>query len=123
MQLNNAAPVSILIVINAIAFMYYGYNCLFSERMSEEFNRFRLSILKRKITGALQIIGALGLLAGLFYYPLGLVASLGLSILMLLGFGVRLKIKDGFFQTIPSFLLMVLNGYFTWYFAHLIGFW
>ena len=123
MHFKSISPVSILIAINAFAFLYYGYNCLFSERMSVEFNRFRLTVLKRKITGALQIIGALGLLAGLFYYPLGLVASLGLCLLMLLGFGLRLKIKDSFLETTPSFLLMVLNGYFTWYFGHLIGFW
>lgn len=40
-----------------------------------------------------------------------LLASGGLAVLMLLGFGVRLKIGDGFWLSLPSFLFMLLNGY------------
>lgn len=123
MHSNIATPVLIFILVNAFAFIYYGYNCLFSERMSEEFKRFKLSVVERKITGALQILGALGVLIGLFYYPLGMAASFGLSLLMLLGFAVRLNIKDGFAKSAPSFILMLLNGYFAWYFGELLALW
>ena len=36
--------------------------------------------------------------------------------LMLLGFCVRLKIKDGFVKSFPSFFYMALNAYLFWYY-------
>ena len=77
--------------------------------MATEFIRFGLTKSQRQGTGVLQILGALGILAGTIYPSIGLVAATGLSVLMLLGFGVRLKIKDSFVQSFPSFLMLVLN--------------
>ena len=68
--------------------------------MATEFIRFGLTKSQRQGTGVLQILGALGILAGTIYPSIGL---------MLLGFGVRLKIKDSFVQSFPSFLMLVLN--------------
>jgi hypothetical protein len=113
----------ILCSANALAFLYYGYNCLFSEKMYAEFNRFQLSVGQLKLTGILQIMGALGVLAGLYLPLLGLMASAGLSLLMLLGFGVRLKIKDSLLLSAPSFIFMLLNGYLSWYFGSALSFW
>ena len=93
----------------AVSFLFYGYQCLFTIKMSEEFHRFRLTTAQRQLTGSLQIVGALGIVSGLWYPIIGLAASTGLSMLMLLGFGVRLKIKDSFSQTFPSFLMFALN--------------
>ncbi len=107
----------------AIAFLFYGYNCLFSTKLVEEFDRFQLTPLQRKITGIAQIFGALGLLFGLWYYPIGFVASLGLSVLMLLGFMVRLKIRDSFIASAPSLILILINGYFFYYFGGLLQYW
>jgi uncharacterized membrane protein len=62
------------------------------------------------MTGFLQLLGAIGLLIGLYFSPiLLLLASIGLSILMIAGFIVRLKINDNFIQSSPSFLFAVLN--------------
>jgi hypothetical protein len=62
------------------------------------------------MTGFLQLLGAIGLLIGLYFSPiLLLLASMGLSILMIAGFIVRLKINDNFIQSSPSFLFAVLN--------------
>jgi hypothetical protein len=62
------------------------------------------------MTGFLQLLGAIGLLIGLYFSPtLLLLASTGLSILMIAGFIVRLKINDNFIQSSPSFLFAVLN--------------
>jgi uncharacterized membrane protein YphA (DoxX/SURF4 family) len=99
-----------LIVVSAISFLFYGVNCLFNKKMSQEFKRFGLSKFQ-KLTGILQIIGATGLLMGYFYPILILIASAGLSLLMLLGFFVRLKIKDGLLLSLPSFAFMLLNLY------------
>jgi hypothetical protein len=62
------------------------------------------------MTGFLQLLGAIGLLIGLYFSPiLLLLASMGLGILMIAGFIVRLKINDNFIQSSPSFIFAVLN--------------
>lgn len=79
--------------------------------MKTEFVRYGL-VQQRTTVGVLQLIGAVGLFLGYLYNPvLQLIASLGLCILMILGFGVRLKIKDSFIQSAPSLLYALINGY------------
>tara|TARA_R110000772_G_scaffold143701_1_gene253246 strand:- start:48 stop:392 length:345 start_codon:yes stop_codon:yes gene_type:complete len=99
-----------LIFISAFSFLFYGLNCLFNKNMFQEFKRFGLSNF-RELTGILQILGAIGLLLGYFYPILVIIASAGLALLMLLGFLVRLKIKDGLLVSLPSFAFMLLNLY------------
>ena len=77
--------------------------------MVVEFERYRLARF-RKITGYLQILGAVGLLVGFVQSVAGLMAALGLSIQMLLGFGVRLLIRDSLLQCLPSFSFMLINA-------------
>jgi len=84
--------------------------------MKLEFNRFRLSNVQRKITGLLQILGGIFLLLGFINPLIGLVAAGGLTVQMLLGFIVRLRIKDSFILASPSFIFMILNGYLFMYF-------
>ena len=99
-----------LIFISASSFLFYGLHCLFSKKMAQEFKRFGLNDF-RKPTGILQLIGAIGLLMGFFYPILTLIASAGLAFLMLLGFLVRLKIKDSLLVSSPAFAFMLLNLY------------
>jgi hypothetical protein len=47
----------------------------------------------------------------LFLPILGCLAASGLSLLMLLGFLVRLKIKDGALRALPALFFMALNLY------------
>ncbi|RAJ26707.1 DoxX-like protein [Gelidibacter algens] len=64
----------------------------------------------RRLTGYLQLLGAIGLLVGLYVSPIILlVASIGLSMLMLAGFIVRLKIKDNFIKSSPAFTFAAIN--------------
>lgn len=93
----------------AVIFIFYGVQCLFSAKMKAEFNRFKLTSFQRILTGVLQLLGAFGLFFGIFHQWLGLIASAGLGILMMLGFYVRIKIKDDFWQTFPSLFFMILN--------------
>ncbi len=106
----------VLTIFSGISFFIYGYNCFFSEFMIQEFDRFRLSKPQRIITGVAQMLGAVGLFLGLFYPFFGLLAAFGLSLLMLMGFVVRLKIKDKLKESLPSFIFMILNGYLFWQF-------
>lgn len=106
----------VLTIFSGISFFIYGYNCLFSEFMIQEFGRFGLPKPQRIITGVAQMFGSVGLFLGLFYPFFGLVAAFGLSLLMLMGFAVRLKIKDKLKESLPSFIFMILNGYLFWQF-------
>jgi len=84
---------TILVWFSGFAFIVFGINCFTSKFIIDEFIRYKLPKY-RKLTGFLQLVGATGQLIGLYYSPaLLLLSSVGLSILMLAGFGVRLKIK------------------------------
>ena len=100
------------IIISSISFIFYGFNCLYSKAMVNEFRRFGLSNGQRKLTGILQLFGGLGLAIGYFTsaYIL-LFASVGLCLLMLIGFGVRLKIRDSLLESLPSFIFALINAY------------
>ncbi len=96
-------------IVLGLIFIYYGLQCLFSMKMKAEFIRFELTTYQRKWTGLLQLMGATGLITGVFFPLIGATASAGLGLLMLLGFMVRLKIKDSWSETFPSFFLMLIN--------------
>jgi lysylphosphatidylglycerol synthetase-like protein (DUF2156 family) len=97
-------------VLSGVAFVGYGVSCLVSPVMAREFERFDLARF-RTLVGALEVGGGAGLLAGLWYLPLLCVAAVGLTVLMLLGVGVRVRLRDGVMLTLPALLLGVVNGY------------
>ncbi len=99
-----------LMIFSAVSFLFFGLSCLFSKYMVDEFKRYGLANF-RLLNGILQVVAACALFLGVWYKPLALVASLGLSLLMFAGFLVRLKIRDGFVKSSPAFLYMVLNAY------------
>lgn len=101
---------NILIIGCAISFLYYGITFFTNSGMEEEFVRYNLDKF-RKLIGCLQLSGGTGLLVGLLSPPVLITASGGLALLMLIGFGVRVKMKDGFLQSLPSFIFMILNCY------------
>jgi hypothetical protein len=78
--------------------------------MKDEFKRYGLEKFTL-MTSILQILGGTGLIVGLLLHPILLISSAGLSILMLFGFIVRMKIKDGFWLSLPSFSYFVINSY------------
>lgn len=102
---------NIITIFSALSFTYYGITCLFSKKMVLEFERFGLTPVQRILTGALQLLGSMGLLIGLVQPLIGLIASSGLAVLMFLGFLVRLKIRDGLVLSLPALLYMILNIY------------
>lgn len=97
-------------VFSIASFLVYGLSCLFSDAMVAEFERFELSRFRR-LTGALEVLGALGLLVGYFLPPLVLAASAGLTLLMILGVATRARVGDSFVATLPALLLLLVNLY------------
>ena len=102
----------ILSLLLSFCFLFYGINCLFFDKMKTEFARFGLTDSQRKITGYLQILGGLGLAIGWFFSSIILIFSaFGLSILMLLGFITRLRIKDSLYASFPALFFFLINLY------------
>jgi uncharacterized membrane protein YphA (DoxX/SURF4 family) len=96
------------IVLSAALFLLYGFLCLFSNGMQEEFERYGLSRFRR-LTGGLEVLGGAGLLVGLLLPPVLVVASGGLALLMLLGVIARVRVRDPLLQTMPAAFLLVVN--------------
>ncbi|RAR47652.1 hypothetical protein B0I10_108155 [Flavobacterium lacus] len=78
--------------------------------MKNEFKRFNLEKLGL-LTIILEFIGATGLLIGLHYNLILIVASLGITLLMLCGVLVRIKLKDSIWVSLPALFFMLLNLY------------
>jgi uncharacterized membrane protein YphA (DoxX/SURF4 family) len=95
-------------VISIVAFLVYGLSCLFSQGMAAEFERFGLSRFRR-LTGALEVVGALGLLAGYLFAPLVPAASAGLTLLMVLGVITRVRVRDPLVEILPAIVLLLIN--------------
>ena len=92
------------------SFIVYGILCVFSPSMHREFERFGLTKF-RTLVGILEVLGGLGLWVGVRYSPIAAMASAGLSLLMILGFSVRIKIKDSLMQALPALFFAFINLY------------
>jgi uncharacterized membrane protein YphA (DoxX/SURF4 family) len=101
---------TILTLISGLVFLFYGIVCCFSAQMKREFERFGLPKFTI-LVGVLEILGGLGLLIGLKINFILLISSAGLALLMFLGVGVRIKVKDSLLLSTPAFVLMLLNVY------------
>jgi hypothetical protein len=91
-------------------FLYFGLACLFADGMVEEFERYGLSRF-RKTTGALEVLGAAGLIAGYVLPLVSVVSATALALMMLLGLGVRVRVGDRFVEMVPAAFLLVVNAF------------
>jgi len=99
-----------LVLFSSISFLSYGIAYFMSPKMKSEFIRFGLSKFG-SLTAILEILGALGLLAGLMVDYLLILSSGGLALLMLFGVLARLRVNDGFFAILPALFFLGLNAY------------
>ena len=101
---------TVCVLFSSLSFFAYAYSYFKAPKMKEEFKRFGLEKLGFTVI-VLEILGATGLLVGLKFNLILLISSLGLSLLMLAGVLVRIKIKDTIWISLPAFFYMVLNGF------------
>lgn len=94
--------------VSIALFLYYGTACLFANGMVDEFERYGLSRYRRAI-GALEVLGAIGLVVGYLFSPVSTLSAGGLSVLMLLGLGVRMKMRDSILDMVPAAFLLLVN--------------
>jgi hypothetical protein len=95
-------------IVSIVAFLFYGPLCLFSQKTVLEFKRYGL-LPFRKLTGVLEISGALGLISGFYSHNLLLLSSGGLALLMLMGMVARFRIRDPLIAILPAFTLCLFN--------------
>jgi len=98
----------ILEFFSAISFVIYGILSFTSNIMKSEFKRWGISKFRSKV-GCAQLTGGFGLLFGNFFPVMTLISSFGLALLMSLGFGLRLIVKDGLIKSFPAFLYFIVN--------------
>ena len=98
------------VLLSSLSFAGYSVSYFVSPNMKKEFNRFGLKGFGIYVIG-LEILGAVGLLAGLFYRPLLLFAAGGLTLLMFFGVLTRIKTKDSFLISTPALFFMFLNAF------------
>ena len=96
--------------LSAIAFLAYGIACLVTPRMDAEFERYGLARFRRLI-GAVECLGALGLLVGHFNRPVLVLAAAGLTLTMLMAIATRIRIGDSLAKTLPAIVLLVMNAF------------
>lgn len=101
---------NLLVFFSAVSFLIYGIAYFVSTNMKNEFKRFGLEKFGT-LTAVLELIGAFGLFIGIQNYTILVFASGGLALLMLLGVGVRIKMKDSLLVSLPAFFYFLLNGY------------
>jgi uncharacterized membrane protein YphA (DoxX/SURF4 family) len=99
-----------LTCFSGVIFLIYGVLCFYSVSMENDFHRFGLDIL-RVPTGVLELLGGSGMLIGLKWQPAVWISSTGLAVLMLIAFGIRMRMRDGVAVSLPSLVLMLLNLY------------
>jgi hypothetical protein len=76
--------------------------------MVEEFNRYGLARFRR-LTGAVEVLGAIGLILGYFVPGLTVAAAGGLVLLMVLGMGVRFRSGDSLVEALQALAMLLLN--------------
>ncbi len=92
---------------------------LFANAMDKEFERYGMARF-RKLTGALEVAGSLGLIAGYFVPGLTVAAAGGLSLLMAAGLAVRFRSEDSVPKTLQAGGMLLVNLFivvFAWRFA------
>jgi uncharacterized membrane protein YphA (DoxX/SURF4 family) len=102
----------LLFLFSAVSFLFYGIGCFINPKMKEEFIRYGVPQY-REFTGLLQILGGLGIVIGFWETYLLLASTLGLSLLMLFGVIIRIKIKDPLLKTLPAIFYGLLNAYLS----------
>jgi len=80
--------------------------------MVNEFVRYGIPQF-RKLTGWLQLLGSLGIIIGFWIDYLQIFSTIGLSLMMLLGVTVRIKIKDNLTKILPALFYFLLNAFLS----------
>ena len=94
--------------ISALSFLYYGINSLLSKKMVAEYKRWGFAS-KRYLIAYSQIFASIGLILGFYDNLLTIIFSFLLFLMMIGAMITRIRVKDSFFKTLPSFFYATTN--------------
>ena len=97
-----------LTIFSGVSFIFYGILALVSKKMILEYNRWGYAE-QRFLIGALQMLGGLGLLLGLYFNLLIPLSSASLMLLMLAAIGVRINVKEQPIKMLPALFFAIIN--------------
>jgi hypothetical protein len=100
---------TLLTLVSSALFTIAGVSCFVGSDMRREFGRFGLDRL-RLLTGALELLGAGGLIVGLWWPVVLRLAAGGLALLMLAAMAIRVRQRDGPRLVLPAALLAGINA-------------
>ena len=98
-----------LALVSSVLFMASAVSCFVGPDTRREFGRFGLDRM-RILTGALELLGAGGLLVGLWWPPALRLAAGGLALLMLAAVAIRVRQRDALRLMLPAAVLAGVNG-------------
>ncbi len=111
----------VLALLSALSFTYYGVSCIAVPRIRAEYVRYGIPHLA-VLSGLLQLWGAAGVVIGLVVPALGAIAAACLSVMMILGVGVRIRLRDPLDLMLPAAGLAVVNAVlFGFFLADVVG--
>lgn len=103
----------ICILISSLSFFAYAISYFTAPNMKLAFKR--LGVEKFGLfTIVLEILGASGLILGLYFKPLLIISSLGLALLMFFALVFRMRTRDSLWISLPAAFYMCLNAWIFW---------
>ncbi|MFF4778776.1 DoxX family protein [Microtetraspora fusca] len=102
---------AVLSVLLALAFTGAGFPKVSGkDEMAAQLARLGVPTGLMRVIGGLEIVGAVGLVVGLWVGVLGVAAALGLALLMAGAVATHIKARDTAKGTLPSLVLLVLSA-------------
>ena len=96
-------------LVSGLSFLYYGFRVLFRPALRGEFERYGIPAV-RQLVGVMEVLGGTAVLLGLAVPPLGALGAAGLTVLMVLGLIVRVRVHDAPRLMVPAAALAALNA-------------
>ena len=96
-------------LVSGLSFLYYGFRVLFRPELEGEFERYGMPGV-RKFVGLMEVLGAIAVILGLAFAPLGAFGAAGLTTMMVLGLIVRVRVHDPPHLMVPAAALGALNA-------------
>jgi uncharacterized membrane protein YphA (DoxX/SURF4 family) len=99
----------VLALVSGLSFLFYGFRVVFQSASRGDFERFGVPAV-RLLVGVMEVLGGTGVMLGLVVAPLGALAAGGLTLLMILGLIVRIRVHDAGRLMVPAALLGAVNA-------------
>ena len=99
---------TIIQVILGLEFIYFSICSLFNLRSTDKkFNDLNVQVWFRYVTGLTQLIGGLCLIIGMNEVVIGVFGAIWLSIMLVVGIALRIKVKHKFTSLIQAILILL----------------